>query len=268
MPRLIDEYVSQRKARLSGNIYHKTQIELAYNSNHIEGSRLSAEQTRHIFETKTLIGDALVDDVLEARNHFRLFDFMLETIDDSLDEDLIRQFHFLLKEGTESALSDSIYAPGIYKTIPNEVGGIVTATPEDVPELMRKLVSTVTDDMDFEDIVRFHHRFESIHPFQDGNGRVGRMIMFRQCLEYDVMPFIVQDYKKGYYYRGLHHYSDSPGWLEDTCRSFQDDYVENYLPLVPHIQISDLRGYCPPSSLTVDSQDAVVELDDDVDYGL
>lgn len=236
MRELLGEYRRQRRLGLEGNIYHKTQVELAYNSNHIEGSRLTEEQTRQIFETRTVDGPARVQDVQDATNHFRLFDAMLKTADDPLTVELLLEFHRMPKEGTDQAASDPIFAPGVFKTLPNEVGGVITILPEDAPERLAALIATYeAGPRRFEDIADFHYRFERIHPFQDGNGRIGRMVMFRECLRSDVMPFIVGDAMKQFYYRGLANYEDEPGWLLDTCRSFQDDFVARFLPLVPHI---------------------------------
>ena len=236
MREFLGEYRRQRRLGLEGNIYHKTQVELAYNSNHIEGSRLTEEQTRQIFETRTVDGPARVQDVQDATNHFRLFDAMLKTADDPLTVELLLEFHRMLEEGTDQAASDPIFVPGVFKTLPNEVGGVITVLPEDAPERLAALIATYeAGPRRFEDIADFHYRFERIHPFQDGNGRIGRMVMFRECLRSDVTPFIVGDAMKQFYYRGLANYEDEPGWLLDTCRSFQDDFVARFLLLVPHI---------------------------------
>ena len=238
---LLDEYRRQKRIGLEGNLYHKTQIELAYNSNHIEGSRLIEDQTRQIFETRTVEGFVRLDDVREAANHFRLFDLMLDTADEPLSINLVKQFHRVLKEGTDQALSDVAYEPGVFKTLPNEVGGVLTTAPQDVPARMNALLDSYqAEPRTFASIVGFHWRFERIHPFQDGNGRVGRIIMFRECLVNDIVPFIVRDDTKAYYYRGLANYDDEPGWLLDTCRSFQDDFVARFLPLVPHVEATEI----------------------------
>lgn len=232
--RLLDEYRRQKAIRLEGNLYHKTQVELAYNSNRIEGSRLSADQTRQIFETRTVSGDAYLDDIAETENHFKLFDLMLDTADEPLSLELIQTFHRTLKQNTAQAASDALFAPGVFKTLPNEVGGILTAAPDRVEdELGALLVSFDERTATLEDIVDFHYRFERIHPFQDGNGRVGRMLMFRACLVAGVMPFIVTDDRKLFYLRGLANYDEERGWLLDTCRSFQDRFAQDFLTLVP-----------------------------------
>lgn len=236
MQELLEEYRQQKRLGLEGNIYHKTQVELAYNSNHIEGSRLTEEQTRQIFETRTVDGHARVQDVQDAANHFRLFDAMLDTADEPLTPALLLSFHDILKQGTEQAASDPVFAPGIFKMLPNEVGGRATAAPDEVPGLVAALVDDYeAGERTFEAIVDFHYRFERIHPFQDGNGRIGRLVMFRECLRSDVLPFVVRDDMKQFYYRGLANYEDEPGWLLDTCRTFQDDFASRYLPLVPHV---------------------------------
>lgn len=236
MGQLLDEYRRQKRIKLEGNIYHKTQVELAYNSNHIEGSRLTEDQTRQIFETNTVDGPVRIPDIQDAANHFRLFDAMLETVDEPLSAELFLEMHRILKTGTTQAESDAIFAPGVFKTLPNEVGGAMTAAPAEVPRLVEELARDYEQGVrGFEDIVSFHYRFERIHPFQDGNGRIGRMIMFRECLRSDVLPFVVADNRKQFYYRGLARFEEEPGWLFDTCRSFQDDFEARYLPLVPHI---------------------------------
>ena len=217
MADLLEEYRRQRRLKLEGNIYRKTQVELAYNSNHIEGSRLTEEQTRQIFETRTV-------------------DAMLDTAEEPLSPELLLSFHEVLKQGTEQAASDPIFAPGVFKVLPNEVGGLVTTLPEEVPGQVASLIGRYEGGpRAFEDIADFHYRFERIHPFQDGNGRIGRMVLFKECLRNGVLPFIVSDDRKHFYYRGLANYEDEPGWLLDTCRAFQDDFAARFLPLVPHL---------------------------------
>ena len=236
MADLLEEYRRQRRLKLEGNIYHKTQVELAYNSNHIEGSRLTEEQTRQIFETRTVDGHARLADIQDATNHFRLFDAMLDTAEEPLSPELLLSFQEVLKQGTEQAASDPIFAPGVFKALPNEVGGLVTTLPEEVPGQLALLIGRYEGGpRAFEDIVDLHYRFERIHPFQDGNGRIGRMVLFKECLRNGVLPFIVPDDKKRFYYRGLANYEDEPGWLLDTCRAFQDDFAARFLPLVPHL---------------------------------
>ncbi|MDE8702897.1 Fic family protein [Adlercreutzia equolifaciens] len=236
MAALLEEYRRQQRLGLEGNIYHKTQVELAYNSNHIEGSRLTEDQTRQIFETRTIDGHARLADIQDATNHFRLFDQMLEIASDPLTVDLLLSFHETLKRGTQQAESDPVFQPGVFKTLPNEVGGVLTTPPVDVPAQIQALLEDYEGGArTFEAIVDFHARFERIHPFQDGNGRIGRMLMFKECLRIGIVPFIVRDDMKQFYYRGLANYGEEPGWLLDTCRSFQDDFQVRFLPLVPHV---------------------------------
>ena len=224
--------------KLKGGIYHQTQIKLTYNSNRIEGSRLSEDQTRYIFETNTLNippeETAEVDDIIETTNHFACFDYMLEQAGNPLSESMIKEFHKILKGSTSDSRKDW-FAVGDYKMRPNMVGDFETTPPGMVSVEMEKLISdyyskkTIT----FEDIVEFHWRFESIHPFQDGNGRVGRIIMFKECLANDIMPFIIEHQHKLFYYRGLKEYSKEAGYLTDTCLSAQDRYekmVEYFIP--------------------------------------
>ena len=202
-------------------------------SNHIEGSRLTEEQTRQIFEMRTVDGHARLADIQDATNHFRLFDAMLDTAQEPLSPELLLSFHEVLKQGTEQAASDPIFAPGVFKALPNEVGGLVTTLPEEVPGQVASLIGRYEGGpRAFEDIADFHYRFERIHPFQDGNGR---MVLFKECLRNGVLPFIVSDDRKHFYYRGLANYEDEPGWLLDTCRAFQDDFAARFLPLVPHL---------------------------------
>ncbi len=218
----------QKECRLKGGIYHRTQIELTYNSNHIEGSRLTKEQTRYIFETNTIgITDnaVRVDDIIETTNHFRCIDFIIDKAKDPLTEAMIKQLHGLLKSGTSDA-SKSWFAVGDYKRLPNEVGGIETVEPKLVGKAIRELLKDykALPSVDFEDILDFHQRFETIHPFQDGNGRVGRLLMFKECLNHGIVPFIITDELKMYYYRGLHEWERLPGYLTDTCLTAQDHY--------------------------------------------
>ncbi len=223
---LIDRLTAELTAGISGGIYHKTQIALAYNSNHIEGSTLTEEQTRLIFETRT-VGEGhgiKVDDIIETNNHFRCFDEMLKGIAEPLTQNIIKTMHKILKTGTHDSGLEW-FRVGEYKALPNEVGGKPTSPPELVEEKMQELLSAYHKSTPtFEDIVRFHHDFEAIHPFQDGNGRVGRLIMFRECLRHNIVPFIIEDRNKFYYYRGLAEWEQEPGYLLDTCRSAQDNY--------------------------------------------
>lgn len=218
----------QKEAKLKGGIYHRTQIELTYNSNHIEGSRLSKDQTRYIFETNTIgITDVAVnvDDIIETTNHFRCIDFIIDRAMEPLTEDMIKQLHKILKSGTSDA-NKSWFAVGEYKRLPNEVGGMETVEPEKVAASIRALLKGYRQksSISFEDILDFHEQFEVIHPFQDGNGRVGRLIMFKECLCHGIVPFIITDELKMYYYRGLHEWKRTPGYLIDTCLTAQDMY--------------------------------------------
>lgn len=218
----------QKAARINGGIYHRTQIDLTYNSNHIEGSRLSKEQTRYIFETNTIgVTDVAVrvDDIIETTNHFRCIDFIIDRATEPLTESMIKQIHRILKSGTSDAQKDR-FAVGEYKRLPNEVGGVETTEPEAVGVAVRDLLGEYRskESITMEDILDFHQRFESIHPFQDGNGRVGRLIMFKECLRCRIVPFIITDELKMFYYRGLSQWPQTPGYLLDTCLTAQDQY--------------------------------------------
>jgi Fic family protein len=221
----------QKASRLKGGIYHRTQIDLTYNSNHIEGSKLTHDQTRYIFETNTIgITDTAVniDDVIETVNHFRCIDHIIEHAEEKLTEVFIKHLHLLLKNGTSDSRKDW-FATGDYKRLPNEVGGIETCRPEDVHKEMKKLLAAYNSSKthSFEDILDFHVRFETIHPFQDGNGRVGRLLMFKECLANGHVPFIITDELKMFYYRGLHEWEHINGYLTDTCLTAQDNYKES-----------------------------------------
>lgn len=225
---LLDILKEQKVSKYSGGIYHKTQINLTYNSNHIEGSCLSHDQTRYIFETNTigLENEVLnVDDVLETANHFRCIDMIIDHAKDVLSEKLIKELHFVLKNGTSDSRKEW-FVVGDYKKIPNEVGGMNTTLPEEVAQRMKELLKEYNDkkEKSFEDILDFHVRFERIHPFQDGNGRVGRLILFKECLKYNIVPFIIDDHLKMFYYRGLKEWDYEKGYLIDTCLSAQDKY--------------------------------------------
>ncbi|WP_296140603.1 Fic family protein [uncultured Tessaracoccus sp.] len=222
----------QRESRLPGGLYHLTQLELAYNSNRIEGSQLSADQTRYLFETRTVIGDALVDDVLETTNHFRAFDVMVDHVGEPITAEVLQEYHRILKTGTSDA-DREWFAVGGWKRLPNEVGGRATTPPDQVDEAIADLLRRTPAKMSFEDICRFHHDFERIHPFQDGNGRVGRLVMFEQCLAHGVLPFVVLDHEKAFYHRGLHEFEEQPGLLFDTMRHFQDRYHDRFKEFVP-----------------------------------
>ena len=230
---LAKKLLGEKRDKFHGGLYHKTQVNLAYNSNRIEGSKLTEEQTRYIFETRT-IGfkdqEAVpVDDIIETSNHFVAFDIMLETIEVPLDASIIKQFHSILKAGTEDSRK-SWFGVGEWKKLPNEVGGIETSLPENVTGDIEHLLEwyNSVENIGIEEIVAFHNRFERIHPFQDGNGRVGRLIMFRECLRQNVVPFIIDDNHKQFYYRGLSEFERVPEYLLDTCRSAQDTY-QNWL---------------------------------------
>lgn len=227
---LLSRYREEKQMNLKGGLYHQTQIRLAYNSNRIEGSKLSEEQTRYIFETNTLhleSGDtsANVDDIVETINHFTCFDYLLEVADEPLSENHIKEFHRLLKSGTSDARK-SWFNVGKYKSIANVVGGLETSLPKDVPNDMKNLLDNYRqrNEITFNDIVDFHYHFEKIHPFQDGNGRVGRLIIFKECLTHDIVPFIIEDKYKFFYYRGLKEYPRVKEFLIDTCLSAQDDF--------------------------------------------
>ena len=215
----------EKDHKISGGLYHELQIRMAYNSNHIEGSSLSEEQTRSIFETNSLQGSENldVDDIIEAVNHFRAFDYCIDIAEKELTEDIIKHIHYLLKSGTSDERL-SWFNVGDYKTIPNMVGGIETSSPEDVNKDMNNLLKEYENktDITLEDIVEFHFNFERIHPFQEGNGRVGRLVAFKECLKNNITPFIIEDSKKSFYYRGLNEYKNDPTYLIETCYDGQD----------------------------------------------
>ena len=225
---LLDILKEQKASRQSGGIYHKTQIELTYNSNHMEGSRLTHDQTRYIFETNTIgvENEVLnVDDVVETVNHFRCIDLIIDHAKAALAEKLIKELHLILKNGTSDSRKEW-FAVGDYKKLPNEVGGRETALPEEVADQMKVLLKTYNEKAEktLEDILEFHVNFERIHPFQDGNGRVGRLILFKECLKYNIVPFIIEDDLKLFYYRGLKEWDNEKGYLTDTCLTAQDRY--------------------------------------------
>ena len=220
----------QKRLRLTGSIYHRTQIDLTYNSNHMEGSRLTHDQTRYIFETNTIgitTESVNVDDVIETCNHFRCIDLIIDRAEENLSEAFIKELHQVLKSGTSDSRRDW-FAVGEYKRLPNEVGGSETTPPEEVHREMQALLKeyNAKRDKTFEDILDLHHRFECIHPFQDGNGRVGRLLMFKECLANGHVPFIITDDLKMFYYRGLQHWPHIKGYLMDTCLTAQDHYKE------------------------------------------
>ena len=216
----------EKDAALKGGIYHKIQIDLTYNSNHIEGSKLTHDQTRYIFETKTLgVTDMAVkvDDIVETVNHFRCIDLIIEGAHTKLTESFIKQLHFILKSGTTDS-QKSWFRVGDYKQLENEVGGSETTKPAEVAGAIKALLKEYNSKskITFDDILDFHVRFESIHPFQDGNGRVGRLIMFKECLKHNIVPFIITEELKMYYYRGIKNWNDERGYLRDTCLTGQD----------------------------------------------
>lgn len=225
---LLDNLRREKESRMTGGIYHKVQIDLTYNSNHMEGSRLTHDQTRYIFETNTIgiTDEAInVDDVVETANHFRCIDMVIDQADRPLSERFIKQLHGTLKAGTSDSRKDW-FAVGEYKKLPNEVGGGHTTLPEDVSREMQELLVAYHQltTPALEDIIDFHVRFETIHPFQDGNGRVGRLILFKECLKNDIVPFIISDDLKMFYYRGLHEWKREKGFLLDTCLTAQDRF--------------------------------------------
>ena len=228
-PKTLLEILHEEKSSgYSGGIYHKTQIELTYNSNHIEGSSLTHEQTRYIFETNTIgteTGNLNVDDVIETANHFRLVSLIIDNAKSMITEEFIKELHLILKNGTSDSRKDW-FAVGDYKKLPNEVGGMNTALPEEVSGKIKKLLNeyNAKEEKCFEDILDFHVKFEKIHPFQDGNGRVGRLIMFKECLKYNIVPFIIEDDLKMFYYRGLAEWEAEKGYLRDTCLTAQGRY--------------------------------------------
>ena len=218
----------EKASKYSGGIYHKTQIDLTYNSNHMEGSRLTHDQTRFIFETNTIgiENEVLnVDDIIETTNHFRCIDMIIDHVKTELNEKFIKELHFILKSGTSDSKKDW-FTVGDYKKFPNEVGNMKTPLPEDVDNLMKDLLKEYNSKKEktFEDILDFHVQFERIHPFQDGNGRIGRLIMFKECLKYNIVPFIIEDNLKMFYYRGLKEWNNERGYLVDTCLAAQDRY--------------------------------------------
>lgn len=222
----------QKEMKLKGNLYHNTQVIFAYNTNHIEGSKLTEDQTRYIFETNTILFEgetvASVDDILETANHFKLVDYMLDVADEPLTEDMMKMFHKILKEGTMDSRKDW-FNVGEYKKLANEAGTMKTSSPKQTPKDMQKLMEWYNSlsEITIKEIIEFHARFEKIHPFQDGNGRVGRMIAFKECLKNNIIPFIILDKDKLFYYRGLKEYQNKTekGYLIDTCLNAQDQYI-------------------------------------------
>ena len=225
---LLDILKLEKESKLKGGIYHKVQIELTYNSNNIEGSRLTHDQTRYIYETNTIgITDEVinVDDIVETANHFRCIDLIIGKANLNITESLIKQLHFILKNGTTDSRKNW-FVVGDYKKLPNEVGGRVTTSPEKVEDEVKSLIEWYNNikNKTLSDIIEFHYRFEFIHPFQDGNGRVGRLLMFKECLKYNIVPFIIDEQLKMFYYRGLKEWEQEKGYLIDTCLAAQDQF--------------------------------------------
>lgn len=225
---LLEVLKAEKAAKLHGGIYHKIQIDLTYNSNHIEGSRLTHDQTRYIFETNTIgvsDGAVKVDDVVETANHFKCIDMVIDSANYALSEAFIKQLHAVLKSGTSDSRLDW-FVVGDYKRLPNEVGGMDTTAPENVGAEIKKLLAEYNSiaNKTFDDLLDFHYRFERIHPFQDGNGRVGRLLLFKECLRNNIVPFIIEDDLKMFYYRGLKEWRNERGYLRDTCLSAQDRF--------------------------------------------
>ncbi len=224
---LLQTLRDEKSIRMSGGLYHELQVRMTYNSNHIEGSKLSEDQTRLIFETNTVdVGEGIpVDDIIETVNHFRAIDYVIDVAEEPLTESIIKELHRILKQSTKDSTL-SWFAVGDYKKRPNVVGGRETVKPKNVPVRMKALLDdyaalpTVT----VNDIIRFHYSFERIHPFQDGNGRVGRLVALKECLRYGIVPFIIEDSKKMFYYRGLSEWEQEPGYLTDTCLDGQDTF--------------------------------------------
>ncbi len=229
LPRTLLEVLQAEKAsRLSGGIYHKVQIDFTYNSNHMEGSRLTHDQTRYIFETNTIgVQETTlnVDDIVETANHFRCIDLIIDRAGSLINEALIKQLHAMLKNGTSDSRKDW-FVVGDYKKLPNEVGGKVTALPNEVPAKMKELVAAYNakKERTFDELLDFHYRFECLHPFQDGNGRIGRLLLFKECLRYNIVPFIIDEESKLFYYRGLKEWQNERGFLRDTCLAAQDKF--------------------------------------------
>ena len=225
---ILERLKLEKESKMPGGIYHKIQIELTYNSNHIEGSRLTHDQTRHIYETNTIgVKDSVinVDDIVETANHFRCIDYIIDMVNYPISESMIKQLHSLLKAGTSDSRK-AWFAVGDYKKLENEVSGIKTTKPKDVEKEMRNLLKKYNrkKSKSFEEIIEFHYMFERIHPFQDGNGRVGRLIMFKECLKNNIVPFIIDESLKEFYYRGLKEWKNERGHLLDTCLTAQDRF--------------------------------------------
>ena len=225
---LLDILRIEKKSKLSGGIYHKIQIELTYNSNHIEGSCLTHDETRYIFETNTIGIDKKtinVDDIIETVNHFKCIDMIIDTANKNISEKLIKNLHKILKNNTSDSRKDW-FAVGEYKKLPNTVGDILTAQPDEVEKKMKKLITqyNAKKTKSLNDLLDFHYKFECIHPFQDGNGRIGRLLLFKECLKYNIVPFIIDEHLKLFYYRGLKEWENERGFLRETCLMAQDKF--------------------------------------------
>ena len=225
---LLEVLQSEKASKLPGGIYHKVQIDFTYNSNHMEGSRLTHDQTRYIFETNTIgVQETTlnVDDIVETANHFRCIDLIIDRAGSIISEALIKQLHAMLKNGTSDSRKDW-FVVGDYKKLPNEVGGKVTALPKEVPAKMKELVAAYNakKERTLEELLDFHYRFECLHPFQDGNGRIGRLLLFKECLRNNIVPFIIDEELKMFYYRGLKEWQQERGFLRDTCLAAQDKF--------------------------------------------
>ena len=215
----------EKRNNIKNGFYYLNQIAFAYNSNHIEGSRLTKEQTRHIYETSSFFSEKdgeeiKINDVIETRNHFKAFDYILEKIHEPITQDFLKELHRILKNGT----SDDVI--GDYKKTANYIGDFSTTKPKQVTQEIERLLSeyTIKTNIDIKDIIDFHYKFERIHPFEDGNGRIGRLIMFKECLRNGIVPFIIDVEHQAFYYRGLKNYENQKGFLIDTCLSCQDEY--------------------------------------------
>lgn len=218
----------EKEFKISGGLYHELQVRMTYNSNHIEGSKLNEDQTRMIFETRTIgltNNDVPIDDIIETSNHFRCIDYCIDVAEKELSEEIIKHLHFLLKQGTKDSTLDW-FNVGEYKQRANIVGGKETTKPSEAASEIKSLLNEYNSkkEVQFEDIVAFHHDFETIHPFQDGNGRVGRLVAFKECLRFNIIPFIIEDSKKAFYYRGLKNWDSEKTWLIDTCLDGQDTF--------------------------------------------
>lgn len=226
--RILQILRDEKEMQLSGGLYHELQVRMTYNSNHIEGSKLSEDQTRLIFETNTIdMSDSVpVDDILETVHHFRAIDYCIDNAEEVLNEDIIKKLHYIIKHDTKDSML-AWFAVGDYKKRANVVGGRATSKPSEVSEHIKNLLESynLINDVCLEDIIELHAEFEYIHPFQDGNGRVGRLIVLKECLKHNIIPFIIEDRKKGFYYRGLSEWKNERGWLIDTCLDGQDTFI-------------------------------------------